>query len=128
MEGRNDTVERRTSELKMNMAAIRQDYAAIRQDLQEIMKRLSGRTSNQEGQQSDDSQASVNENKRRQEEEVGEARGERHEGQPSWRTRVELPTFEGFDPMGWIARAETVFETQGVIEEEKVRYQLVYYF
>ncbi|WVY94338.1 hypothetical protein V8G54_033426 [Vigna mungo] len=49
------------------------------------------------------------------EEELDEDQGG---AQPNWVKRVELPTFEGFDPMGWIARAEKVFETQGVIKEE----------
>nr|KYP37262.1 hypothetical protein KK1_041542 [Cajanus cajan] len=30
----------------------------------------------------------------------------------SWMKKVELPTFEGCDPLGWIARAENFFEAQ----------------
>ncbi|WVZ22625.1 hypothetical protein V8G54_001169 [Vigna mungo] len=35
--------------------------------------------------------------------------------------KVELPSFDGTDPMGWITRAETYFEVQGSTEEVKVR-------
>ncbi|KOM26430.1 hypothetical protein LR48_Vigan272s001800 [Vigna angularis] len=83
-------------------AAIRQDYAAIRQDLQEIIRMLGGRGHNQDGQHWD-----------LREEEEGERGDERHEVQPSGERRVVLPVFKGFDLMGWIARAETVLETQG---------------
>ena len=45
----------------------------------------------------------------------------RPEEQSNWRKRVELPVFEGFDPLNWINRAEKFFELQGVTEEEKLR-------
>ncbi|WVY94770.1 hypothetical protein V8G54_033858 [Vigna mungo] len=45
----------------------------------------------------------------------------RHEVQPSWKRRVDLPIFEGFNPFGWISKAEKFFEWQGVTEEGKVR-------
>jgi len=32
--------------------------------------------------------------------------------QRPWMKRVELPTFEGRDPLGWISRAEKFFEVQ----------------
>jgi hypothetical protein len=35
--------------------------------------------------------------------------------------KVELPPFDGEDPVGWITRAETYFEVQGTSEEVKVR-------
>jgi hypothetical protein len=35
--------------------------------------------------------------------------------------KVELPAFNGDDPVGWITRAETYFEVQGTTEEVKVR-------
>ncbi|WVZ24369.1 hypothetical protein V8G54_002913 [Vigna mungo] len=35
--------------------------------------------------------------------------------------KVELPSFDGTDPVRWITRAETYFEVQGSIEEVKVR-------
>ncbi|WVZ18033.1 hypothetical protein V8G54_005355 [Vigna mungo] len=45
----------------------------------------------------------------------------RQEEQLNWRKRVELPVFEGFDPLNWINRADKFFELQGVTEEEKLR-------
>ncbi|KOM32070.1 hypothetical protein LR48_Vigan01g162600 [Vigna angularis] len=38
-----------------------------------------------------------------------------------WRKQVELPTFEGIDPEGWISRAEKVFDIQNVAAREKLR-------
>lgn len=35
--------------------------------------------------------------------------------------RVELPTFEGSDPMGWIARAKKFFAIQSISSKEKLR-------
>lgn len=35
--------------------------------------------------------------------------------------KVELPMFDGDDPVGWVTRAETYFEVQGSSEEVKVR-------
>jgi len=43
------------------------------------------------------------------------------EVQKQWMKRVELPTFEGSDPMGWIARAEKFFEIQNISPKEKLR-------
>ncbi|XP_017428812.2 uncharacterized protein LOC108336878 [Vigna angularis] len=35
--------------------------------------------------------------------------------------RVELPTFEGTDPTGWIEKAEKFFDIQGVTKKEKMK-------
>ncbi|XP_052724067.1 uncharacterized protein LOC128193913 [Vigna angularis] len=40
------------------------------------------------------------------EDELEEDRGK---GQQKWRKQVELPTFEGIDPKGWISKPEKVF-------------------
>ncbi|BAU01952.1 hypothetical protein VIGAN_11133600, partial [Vigna angularis var. angularis] len=107
--------------LKAETAAMRQDSAAICQDLQEVMRMLGGRNCDHEG-ASDGSQSFVNGDRRgRREEENGGRETERSEGQFNWRKRVELPVFEGVDPLNWIDRAERFFELQGVTEEEKVR-------
>lgn len=39
----------------------------------------------------------------------------------SWVKKVELPTFEGHDPLGWLARAEKFFEVQQVKPSERLR-------
>jgi hypothetical protein len=36
--------------------------------------------------------------------------------------KVELPSFDGEDPVGWITRAETYFEVQGTSEAVKIRF------
>lgn len=38
--------------------------------------------------------------------------GEEEDSHRSWTKKVELPSFEGSDPLGWIARAEKFFEVQ----------------
>lgn len=43
------------------------------------------------------------------------------EPRTSWLKKVVLPTFEGDDPLGWIARAEKFFEVQGVKPTERLR-------
>lgn len=43
--------------------------------------------------------------------------GETHR---SW-MKVELPTFEGSDPLGWVARAERFFKVQQIKPTEKLR-------
>ncbi|BAT74153.1 hypothetical protein VIGAN_01176200 [Vigna angularis var. angularis] len=35
--------------------------------------------------------------------------------------RVEFPTFEGTNPMGWIARVERFFNIQNISEREKIK-------
>ncbi|KAL5192892.1 hypothetical protein HKD37_20G055210 [Glycine soja] len=35
--------------------------------------------------------------------------------------KVELPTFEGSDPLGWVARAERFFKVQQIKPTEKLR-------
>ena len=39
----------------------------------------------------------------------------------SWTKKIELPVFEGLDPVSWIARAEKFFEVHRVQEEEKIQ-------
>jgi len=38
----------------------------------------------------------------------------------SWTRRVELPSFEGTDSSGWLARAEKFFEVQNVSDQESL--------
>lgn len=97
-----EVVEITVEGMKAETAAIRQDSAAIRQDLQEVMRILGGWHRTQE-KQSDDSEASVNANKStRSKDEIGGGEGE----WLNWRKRVDLPVFEGLDPLNWINRAE----------------------
>ena len=104
-----DRMKTQTGALRLDYTTIWQDYAAIRRDLQEIIRMLGGQGHNQASQQCD-----------RREEEDEERGGERHAVQPSRKERVELPTFEGFDPFGWVSKAEKFFELQGVAEKERV--------
>ncbi|KOM39221.1 hypothetical protein LR48_Vigan03g260300 [Vigna angularis] len=89
----------------------------MRKDIQELMRIMGARTKQME-ENSDGSQGSVNGQWR--DEVERERDGERAEGQLNWRRKVELPTFEGPDPLNWINRAEKFFEIQKVAEAEKV--------
>ncbi|WVY93243.1 hypothetical protein V8G54_032331, partial [Vigna mungo] len=51
-----------------------------------------------------------------------ESEEDRGEVRRSRRKRVELPTFEGADLMGWIAQAEKIFERQSATEKEKMKF------
>lgn len=80
------------------------------------MRVLGTRVNPPEG-SSDDS--SVNDNRQRV---VGENKnggnGNRGEEQESWRKRVELPTFDGDEPLSWLNRAERFFDIQKVMRDE----------
>jgi len=51
----------------------------------------------------------------------GNSEEEEEEGVKTWAKRVELPTFEGIDPQGWVSRAEKFFEVQNVSAKEKLK-------
>ncbi|WVY99731.1 hypothetical protein V8G54_025801 [Vigna mungo] len=91
--------------LKAETVAMRQDSTTIHQDLQEVMHILGGRNRDHKG-ASDESQSSVNGDRRGRREEENEGR------ETEQRDRVDL--------LNWINRAERFFELQGVAEEEKV--------
>ncbi|WVY92357.1 hypothetical protein V8G54_031445 [Vigna mungo] len=105
-----DRMKAQIRAVRSNYATIRQNYAKIHQDLQEIIRMLGDRGHNQNEQPCD-----------QREEEEGERGEERHAVQPNGKKRVELPTFEGFDPFGWVSKAEKLFELHGVAEKERVR-------
>ncbi|KAK7393388.1 hypothetical protein VNO78_21942 [Psophocarpus tetragonolobus] len=113
MEGRLETVEIAVDGIKVETGALHQDTVAIRQELKEIMRMLGGRRH-----QTEDSQSSVNANVQQDENEGGRRIG-KHEHPPNWRKRVELPTFEGPDPLNWINRADRFFDLQGVEEDDE---------
>lgn len=50
--------------------------------------------------------------------------GSCQEDERGTRKRVELPTFDGTDPMGWIAKAEKFIDLKKITEKEKMK--LVY--
>lgn len=42
-------------------------------------------------------------------------------GDHKWYKNVELSLFEGSDPIGWISRDEKFFDTQQVLENERLQ-------
>lgn len=113
IEGRLSAVENVGEELKA-------DSMGIRQDLKALTKVVEGLARNLE-RNSEASQRSVNDNREKRENAADESEDDRGDAPPNWVKLVELPTFEGLDPMGWIARAEKFFEVQKVAEREKLR-------
>jgi len=66
---------------------------------------------------------SINGNVKREEEDIYNNGFNKDEEEPlcPWVKRVELPTFEGNDPKGLIARAENVFEVRNIRGSAKLR-------
>ncbi|WVY94229.1 hypothetical protein V8G54_033317 [Vigna mungo] len=85
-----------------------------------------GRHSKNQDRSSEGSRDSVNVERERRPPETSEEEAEEDRGdvQRNWMKRIELPTFEGADPMGWIAKAEKFFDLQNVTKREKMK--LVY--
>ncbi|WVZ13489.1 hypothetical protein V8G54_011055 [Vigna mungo] len=84
------------------------------QGLQQLMCSTTFRNQHRSSEGSRDSPENSEE---KSEEDIGEVRR-------NWRKRVGLPTFDGVDPMGWIAQVEKFFDQQSVTEKEKMK--LVY--
>ncbi|KOM49382.1 hypothetical protein LR48_Vigan08g020900 [Vigna angularis] len=101
------------------MEGMKAESVAVRRDLQQIMKMLGKQVVQAEG-SSDDS--SVNDNRQRVGREVGDGgTDDRSDEQKSWRRRVELPSFDGAEPLSWLNRVERFFNIQKVSnDEEKV--------
>lgn len=97
----------------MTMEEFRAEMRGMAQDLDCVLERREGN----QGRRFEDSRDSVNGGRERQrqregsDDDVEEERGDVHR---NWMKRVELHTFEGTDPMGWIVRAEKFFEIQNV--------------
>ncbi|WVZ24155.1 hypothetical protein V8G54_002699 [Vigna mungo] len=102
--------------LKAETAANRQESITMRKDIQELIRVVEERHKQTE-ERSDGSQDSINHDGGNQR--FGNE-GERSDNLPNWRRRVELPIFEGTDPMNWINKAEKFFAIQKVAEAEKV--------
>ncbi|XP_017420235.1 uncharacterized protein LOC108330249 [Vigna angularis] len=111
-----NVTEERLEGIEITMEGMKAESAAVRRDLQQIMKALGTRGNQTEG-SSDDS--SVNDNQHRV---VGgnENGGTSDRGmeQKPWRKRVELPTFDGKEPLSWLNRAERFFDIQKVTNDE----------
>ncbi|WVZ13521.1 hypothetical protein V8G54_011087 [Vigna mungo] len=119
MEGWMETVEIAVSGINVETRALRQDTLAIRKELKEIAKALGEIGRRGDEPQSEDGEASVNGNiKKSGEDDDGGGSG-RTDSVINWRKKVELPTFEGSDPLIWIHRADRFFDLQGVTEDKE---------
>ncbi|WVZ18618.1 hypothetical protein V8G54_005940 [Vigna mungo] len=117
MEGRINALEGRMKAMETTVEGLKAETMGLRQELREFMRMFGERgrntASHREG--SEDSVNGIRGERREDDEE--DTRG----AQPNWVKRVDLPTFEGIDPLGWISRVEKFFEIQKVTEKEKLR-------
>ena len=124
MEQRMAAVEKFTSEqLKWN-SEIKAEIMGLKErmlELKEIKEML--RDLKKGDRRSEGGESSVNGEERVEEPSRQDSQREKmKEGEmKSWGRRVELPGFEGEDPMGWLARAEKFFEVQNVIAGERLK-------
>ncbi|WVZ02928.1 hypothetical protein V8G54_023734 [Vigna mungo] len=105
--------EKKLENLELSMRGLETKMEAVYKGLQELLRKMKERARQSE-ENSDGSQAYVNGKKEDQD------RG-CHEEQQNWRKGVELPIFDGVDPLNWVSRADNFFELQGMSEEEKLR-------
>ncbi|WVZ24709.1 hypothetical protein V8G54_003253 [Vigna mungo] len=88
--------------IEITVGGMQVELAAVRRDLQQIMKMLEKRENSTESSFDD---SSVNDNRHRRNGETGgSGSGERNGEQKPWRKRVELPTFEGEEPLKCVDR------------------------
>jgi len=69
---------------------------------------------------------SINREEKRVEEDIDNNRFNKDEEEPlhPWFKRVDLPMFEGIDPLGWITRAERFFEVQNTSQTKRLHLAL----
>jgi len=93
--------------LKTNISGLKESLLDIKEFLREFKKG---------DRMSDGGESSMNGEERREDRSRhGNKLDMEEEGQlKPWTRRVELPSFEGADPSGWLARAEKFFEVQSV--------------
>ncbi|WVY98448.1 hypothetical protein V8G54_030599 [Vigna mungo] len=103
-------IESTVEELKAEMRAMTHEF-----------QRAFGRRSRNQDRSSKGSHGSVNAEPERRPPESSEDESEDDRGDRSWMKCVELPTFEGTDPIGWIAKVEKFFDIQSVTEKEKMK-------
>ncbi|BAT96603.1 hypothetical protein VIGAN_08357000 [Vigna angularis var. angularis] len=111
-----EATEARLEAIEITMEGMKAESAAVRRDLQQIMRILGARGNQAEG-SSDDSSVNDNQNRVGGGNENGRT-GDRGTEQKPWRKKVELPTFEGEEPLGWLNRAERFFDIQKVTSDE----------
>lgn len=114
MECRVSTLERAFEE---NREETRANFQRFGDMIEDILRRLK----NME-RESVESKGSVYGDRVGRSEEVEEEWEEdKRESERGWMKRVELPSFEGRDPIGWISRAEKFFEVQEVSPRERIK-------
>ncbi|XP_022640337.1 uncharacterized protein LOC111242250 [Vigna radiata var. radiata] len=115
-----NATEARLEAIEITMEGMKVESVAVRRDLQQIMKILGKQDHNGSQTEGISEDSSVNDNHQRGPKVigVGENGGKGGEQKP-WRKRVELPTFEGEEPLSWLNRVERFFDIQKVTEDEE---------
>ncbi|WVY92568.1 hypothetical protein V8G54_031656 [Vigna mungo] len=115
MEGKLNALEGRM-EGRIN-EGLKAETMGLQRELREFMRMFGerGRNAKSHWEGSQDSVNGIRGERREDDEE--DTSGE----QPNWVKRVELATFEGINPLGWISHVEKFFEIQKVTKREKLR-------
>nr|XP_012570681.1 uncharacterized protein LOC105852001 [Cicer arietinum] len=118
MESRMTTMEKWTREhetvflgMQTDMEQLKDDMAELRSAMQELI--IATKRKTQESSESSESDKSVKNSEQESEEEENPA-------SRWWLKKVELPTFEGIDPFGWLNRAGKFFTIQKIKTEERL--------
>ncbi|WVZ26500.1 hypothetical protein V8G54_005044 [Vigna mungo] len=123
LERRFESMEARLEEIRAEMRGMAR--SANRDRGRRNINHDHGRRRNQRRSSEGSRDSVIAERKRRPpEKSEDEAEEDRRDVQRSGVKRVELPMFEGVDPVGWIAKAEKFFDLQNVTERKKMK--LVY--
>ena len=114
-------LEKLTSVQGRMMMELRNDINRLKDTIIDIKEML--RNLKKGDRLSDGGESSVNGEERRDErvKQSSKSEGEEEGEWRPWSRRIELPMFEGVDPMGWLARAEKFFEVQNVSAREKLQ-------
>ncbi|KAF7821313.1 Retrotransposable element Tf2 [Senna tora] len=133
MEGRVDTMETEMGAMKGEIAAIQVDITSIKEfmlEMKDSLGRLEGKKTQEHDTGGSRLEGEKEQEEERQEEEGGGENRERRripQGDDSGAERdngryrkLELPIFDGEDPIGWLFRVERYFPVNAVPGEEKL--------
>lgn len=110
-------MENRVSSLEQKMAELKTDMVYIKEMLEMKTKKRPSVV--------EDHLVNKNDKSSEDEMEGGDTEGEENMASRSWTKKVEVPTFEGNGPLGWLAGAEKFFEVQQIKSSEKLRLAFV---
>lgn len=112
MEGKIETLEKLTEQGQRAQAEMAERMTGIEATLANILDSLRGRRT--------PSPPRDQEEKTAEEEGTGGNKDKEGQAEMNPHRKLELPLFDGEDPLGWILKVERYFSVNGVAEEDKV--------